>query len=461
LAKGGVVAEVRSGSIAAELGLRPGNVLLSINGHVLRDVIDYRFYGAEEELELAVERGEERIVYEVERGYDQELGLEFAEPTFDGLRRCNNRCEFCFLKGMPRGMRRSLYVKDDDYRYSFLFGNFITLTNLTESDWDRLAEQRLSPLYVSVHATYPALRRRILGNPAAPDVIEQLKRLGSLGIQIHAQIVLIPGLNDGPHLARTVADLAALHPTVQSIAVVPIGLTRYHRGPFRVFRPEEAEPILAQISAWQREYRRQHGLNLVYASDEWYLLAGLDVPPAEEYDGFPQLENGVGLARMLLDEELRVSGFRFRVGKVTLVCGTLIAPLLERKAAELSGVEIEVVPVENRFFGPTVTVSGLLTGQDVVVALQEHDLGDVVFLPRAMFDASGELALDDVASAAIGERLGVRVEVAGTMAEVVGLASAPKVHFSFGAEDPPAGLGTSDSLGFHRYWPISDNLREG
>jgi len=419
-----VIAEVRSGSIAAELGLQPGDVFLSINGHVLRDVIDYRFYGAEEELELVVERSGEQSVYQVERGYDRELGLEFTEPTFDGLRRCNNRCEFCFLKGMPPGMRRSLYIKDDDYRYSFLFGNFITLTNLTGDDWDRLAEQRLSPLYVSVHATDLALRRRILGNSSAPDIVEQLKGLGSLGMQVHAQIVLIPGLNDGSHLTRTVADLAALHPTVQSIAVVPLGLTKYHRGSFRVYRPEEAGPILIHISAWQREYRRQHGLSLVYASDEWYLLAGLEVPPAEEYDGFPQLENGVGLTRVFLDEGFRVSGFGLQVGKVTLVCGTLIAPLLKDVAAKLAGrtgLEIEVVPVVNDFFGPTVTVSGLLTGQDVVGALRGRDLGDAVFLSRAMFNASGELTLDDMTAAAIGERLGVRVEVAGMVGEVVDL----------------------------------------
>jgi putative radical SAM enzyme (TIGR03279 family) len=421
LAKGGVIAEVHSDSIAAGLGLRPGDVLLSINGHILRDVIDCRFYGAEEDLELVVQRGGERIVYQVERGYDQELGIEFAEPTFDGLRRCNNRCEFCFLNGMPPGMRRSLYIKDDDYRYSFLLGNYITLTNVTEDDWDRLAEQRLSPLYVSVHATDLALRRLILGNPAAPNVMEQLKRLGSLGIQGHAQIVLIPGLNDGRHLARTVADLAAFHPTVQSIAIVPLGLTRYHPCPFRTYTPDEAKPIVAQIAAWQREYRRQHGLNLIYASDEWYLLAGLELPPSEEYDGFPQLENGVGLTRVFLDEILDIRDCRSRVGKVTLVCGTLIAPVLERKVAELSEVAVEVVPVENLFFGPTVTVSGLLTGMDVVEALWGRDLGDAVFLPRAMFDASGELTLDDMTLAAIGERLRVKVEVAGTMGEVVDL----------------------------------------
>jgi len=423
-----VIVEVRSGSISAELGLRPGDQLLSINGHILRDVIDYRFYGAEEELELVVERSGARIVYDVERGYDQELGIEFAEPTFDGLRFCNNHCEFCFFKGLPPGMRRSLYVKDDDYRYSFLFGNYITLTNLAEDDWSRLAEQRLSPLYVSVHATDLALRRRILGNPAAPDVVEQLKRVGSLGIQVHAQIVLIPSLNDGQYLAHTVADLAALYPTVQSIAVVPLGLTKYHRCSFRTYTPDEAKPIVARISAWQREYRGQHGLNLIYASDEWYLLAGLEVPPSEEYDGFPQLENGVGLTRMLLDEGLQVTGRksqvtgrRSQIGKVTLVCGTLIAPLLEKLAEEwagLMGVEVEVVPVENRFFGPTVTVSGLLTGRDVIEVLRGRDLGDVVFLPRAMFDASGELTLDDMSPAEIGERLGGRVGVAGTMGEM-------------------------------------------
>jgi putative radical SAM enzyme (TIGR03279 family) len=327
-------------------------------------------------------------------------------------------------------MRRSLYIKDDDYRYSFLFGNYITLTNLTEGDWRRLAEQRLSPLYVSVHATDLALRRRMLRNRVAPSVVEQLERLGSLGIQVHAQIVLVPELNDGPHLARTVDDLAFLYPTVQSIAVVPLGLTRYHHCAFRTYyEPEEVRPILAQISAWQRAYRRQHGLNLVYASDEWYLLAGLQVPPAEAYDGFPQLENGVGLTRVFLDERLQVAGRRSQVtgrksqvAKFTLVCGTLIASLLEDVAAKLAGrtgSEIEVVPVVNEFFGPTVTVSGLLTGRDVIEALRGRDLGEGVFLPRAMFDASGKLTLDDISPSGMGERLGVRVEVAGTMGEVI------------------------------------------
>jgi len=196
----GVIAAVAEGSIAERAGMQPGDQMVSINGHVLRDVIDYRFYGAEEELEIIIERDGQRRVFQVQRGYDEDLGIEFAAPTFDGIRRCNSQCTFCFIAGMPKGMRPSLYVRDDDYRYSFLFGNFITLTNLTEGDWQRLTAQRLSPLYVSVHATDLALRRRILCNPAAPDVMDQLRRLGELGIQLHTQVVLMPGLNDGPAL---------------------------------------------------------------------------------------------------------------------------------------------------------------------------------------------------------------------------------------------------------------------
>jgi len=428
----GVIAAVAEGSIAEREGMRPGDHTVSINGHVLRDVIDYRFYGAEEELEIITERNGQRMVFQVERGYDEDLGIEFAAPTFDGIRRCNSQCSFCFIAGMPKGMRSSLYVRDDDYRYSFLFGNFITLTNLTEADWQRLAKQRLSPLYVSIHATDLALRRRILSNPAAPDVMAQLYRLGELGIQLHTQIVLMPGLNDGPALAQTVADLATLCPAVQSIAIVPVGLTRYHRNDLRPYRPAEAEPILDQITAWQQEYQNQHSLNLVYASDEWYLLAGHEVPSSDEYDGFPQLENGVGLTRVFLDEwqeaRSRVQGSTFKVGKIALVCGTLIAPLLAEITAEfgqLTRLKVEVIPVVNEFFGPTVTVSGLLTGRDVIAALQQRtvegrDLGDAVFLPRTMFDAAGKVTLDDITPLEIGARLGTRVEMAGAMGELVG-----------------------------------------
>ncbi len=227
-ARGGQIAQVLPGSLAEAAGLRPGDVLRSINGHVLRDVIDYRFYSAEEVLELVVERNGQSFALMAERGYGEDLGLEFTAPTFDGIRRCQNHCDFCFVNQMPPGLRRSLYVKDDDYRYSFLFGNFITLTNLEEQDWVRLAEQRLSPLYVSVHATDAQLRARLLEVPEAPDVLEQIRRLGTIGIEVHAQIVVIPGLNDGAVLERTLQDLTNLYPTVRSVGVVPVGITRYH-----------------------------------------------------------------------------------------------------------------------------------------------------------------------------------------------------------------------------------------
>jgi len=430
----GIVARVEPSSPPAKAGLRAGDAVLAINGHALHDVLDYQFYAAEEEPDFLVQRGNAapqtvRIV----REYGQDLGLAFTELTFDGIRRCRNRCEFCFIQQMPPGLRKTLYVRDDDYRYSFLFGNFVTLTNLDEEDWERLGEQGLSPLFVSVHATDPQLRTRMLGTPQAAEILEQIARLGELGIEVHTQIVVTPGLNDGAALERTVHDLAALFPVVRSIGVVPVGLTRYHSAGLRTLTPAEAAHIVQWMRLLQRQYRREHAVGLVYASDELYLLAGLPVPSARSYDGFPQLANGVGLTRRLLDNWSRARR-RQQVGlrtprhgrRVTLVCGTLIAPILQRLAAELGGLrqaEVAVQPVVNKFFGPTVTVSGLLTGQDVVNALRGRDLGECVVLPRAMFDASGEVTLDDRTQADIARQLRVGVAVAESMAELLQLES--------------------------------------
>ena len=429
---GGEIASVASGSLGEKLGLRPGDRLLAINGHPLRDVIDYYFYGAEEHLELRVRRGGREMTIRARRKYEQELGLNFVHPLFDSIRHCSNACKFCFVDQLPSGLRPSLYVKDDDYRLSFLTGSFVTLTNLTEADWARLAEQRLSPLYVSVHATEPSLRRRIFGREV-PNICQQLRRLGGLGIRVHAQIVLIPGLNDGEHLARTIADLSALYPIVESVAIVPVGLTKYHRGGCRAYTLTEARKLLAQTASWQRDFRQRWGVGFVYPADEWYLLAGEPIPPAEAYDGFPQLENGVGLVRELLSDWAEVrqslgtgqSAAPHGMAKLTLVCGTLIAPILAdiaREFSALTGFGVEVIPVVNRFFGPTVTVSGLLTGQDVVSALEGQDMGDVVIMPRAMFDASGERTLDDWTPDQLEERLGVAIWSAGNWREVWELA---------------------------------------
>jgi putative radical SAM enzyme (TIGR03279 family) len=430
---GGVITAVEPGSLGEEIGLQPGDRLVAINDHPLRDVIDVQFYGAEEMLDLLVERRGEPWLIEVERDYDQGLGLTFVNPTFDvDIRRCANNCDFCFVKQNAPGMRRSLYVKDDDYRYSFLFGNFVTLTNLTDDDWGRLEEQRLSPLYVSVHATDLVLRRRFLAREGTPDVMEQLRRLAELRIKVHTQVVLVPGLNDGEHLARTLADLAALYQEpVMSVSVVPVGLTRYHRGPCRTYTPDESRAVLEQVEPWRTENREKRDCTFIYPSDEWYLVAGQEVPPAGEYDGFPQVENGVGMVRQLLDEweELNVDLPGSEPKPATLVCGTLIAPLLAPIVAglnALTGAQVRLVPVANEFFGPVTTVSGLLTGQDVVAALRDRLPDEVVVLPRAMLGSSygagsalSGLTLDDLSLAELSAQLGVPVEVAGTLAEVL------------------------------------------
>ena len=425
--RGGLIAEVAPGSAAKELGLHPGDRLVAINGHPLRDALDYQFYLADDHLDLQLERDGEPLHLSTP-GVDS-LGAHFADAVFDGVRTCRNRCVFCFLRGLPAGMRGSLYLKDDDYRLSAAVGNFVTLTNLDDEDWARLEEQRLSPLHVSVHATEPALRRRLLGNPEAPDIVPQLRRLAALDIRVHAQVVLCPDLNDGADLDRTIGDLLSLHPGVASIAVVPVGLTRYHRldPALRRFSPAEAERIVRQVRGWRKAARQQLGRGVLYAADELYLLAGLPLPASSAYDGFPQLANGIGLVRLLLDEWRRtrrrlrgssVGRTAHREGSVptaTIACGVLLAPLLEQLAGELSsliGERIAVVPVENEFFGPEVTVSGLLTGDDVQRALQGHHLGRVVVLPRAALDAEGRVFLDDRTPVELASSLGVRVEFA-------------------------------------------------
>ena len=450
---GGVIASIEPGSAAAAgraAGLRPGDRLLAINGHPLRDVIDVQFYGADETLDLLVERDGRPLHFLVRRRYDRPLGLTFTHPTFDvDIRRCRNDCDFCFVKQNAPAMRKSLYVKDDDYRFSFLSGSFVTLTNLTEADWARLEEQRLSPLYVSVHATDPELRRRTLGLKSAPDVVDQLRRLADLGIEVHTQVVLVPGVNDGEHLAQTVAGLRstasaaeALHDEpVASVSIVPIGLTRFHRGSCRPYTPEQSRAVLDQVEGWRVESREQRGCTFVYPSDEWYLVAGRDVPPADEYDDFPQVENGVGMVRQLLDEwqELKGGLLARPLKRATLACGTLIAPVLgpivdefnrlaggPPKTGGTGGYRLRLRPVVNRLFGAVTTVSGLLAGRDVVEALQGESLGDFVLLPRAMFtgrygagDAPPGTTLDDLSIADLSAQLGVRVEMAGTLTEAL------------------------------------------
>jgi putative radical SAM enzyme (TIGR03279 family) len=397
---GGEIATVAPGSLAARVGLRPGDVLLSINGRSLRDIIDVQFYAAEERLTFEVRRGGEVLTFEAERRYDEPLGLDFADLTFDGIRRCDNRCEFCFVAQMPPKFRESLYVKDDDYRLSFLTGSYVTLTNLNEADWARIGEQHLSPLYVSVHATDLGLRRRVLHNPTAPDVMVQLRRLADLDIEVHTQVVVTPGLNDGPHLDRSIGDLAELHPVVQSVSVVPVGLTRFHRGGCRVYTDAEMRFVFKQVTAWQARLRRRLGVNFAYLSDEWYLRLGEPVPEVGAYDGLDLTENGVGLVRRFLEiGDWRLKQAISNRQSPILVTGVLFAPILRSVTAA------DVVPIANHFFGETVTVAGLLTGQDVAAQLRGRELGDAVVLPAAMFGGPEGQSLDEMWPQEIGEAL--------------------------------------------------------
>lgn len=423
--RGGAIAAIPPGGLAERIGLRPGDCIVAVNGQPLRDVIDFRFYSAEEYVELQVRRGDRLLTLYARQSYGRTLAVEFANPSFDvDIRRCANRCEFCFVAQSPPNMRRTLYVKDDDYRYSFLYGNFVTLTNLTGQDWTRIAEQHLSPLYVSVQATDPALRRRLLGRDDLPDVMEQLRRLADMDIELHTQLVLIPGQNDGPQLERSLSDLASLFPAVRSVGIVPVGLTRYHKGGLRPYRPDEAAELLRRVEGRRRGFRQSFGCSFAYPSDEWYLLSGTALPAAKMYDGFAQLENGVGLTRLFLDgwARARKQPPHFRGGRATWVCGRLIAPVVRRVAAQLAalgGVEVEVVPVVNEFYGQTVTVSGLLVGRDVIAALAGRDLGAGVVLPGAMFDQTAKLTLDDVPLADISAALGAPVALADSPRELL------------------------------------------
>ncbi len=428
---GGRIVSVDADSPAYQAGIRPGMRLLSLDGHPIRDLIDYRFSADGEPTTVEVMDGEVRRQFRLEEA----MGMGFGEPVFDGVRRCRNRCVFCFIRGLPRGLRRGLYVKDDDFRLSFLYGNFITLTNLAEADWGRLAEQRLSPLYVSVHTTNPDLRRRLMGHPEAGAIVEQLQRLAELGLQAHTQVVLIPGVNDGPELARTVHDLAGLYPTVQSIAVVPVGSSDHFRsrsgGPsLRAMSFEEARALLHLVRPWRRDFRRRLGVSLVYPSDEVYLRAGLAFPTAAAYDGFPQYENGVGMVRQLLDQAARL---RQRLRRqppaarspVAVACGTLAGPVLARLLTELGPLakrQLSLYPVENHFFGPRVSVSGLLTGSDLVAGLKGKIGEDIVAIHRSLISASGYF-LDGLTPIEVSDALGRPLVMVSSLGELISVGS--------------------------------------
>jgi putative radical SAM enzyme (TIGR03279 family) len=414
------VLAVEPGGLAARAGLRPGDRLLRVNGQGLRDLVDFHVQAGEEALAIDVDRGGRPCSVQLERKWGRDLGLECEPPAPAEISTCANKCVFCFIHQLPPGLRKSLYVKDDDYRLSFLHGNYITLTDLPESEIERIVDLRLSPLYISVHATDPVLRHFLLGSPKTikGDLMERLRRLSAAGIRLHAQIVLCPGLNDGPHLARTVRELAELHPGVATVAVVPVGLTRHRDGlyPLRSITPAEAGATLAAIHGWQADFHARHGTRLVFAADELYLLAGEPIPPAAAYEGFAVVEDGVGLVRRFEDDFRRIAarpGRRAWRGAraATLVTGELFGPILGRllEGLRVPGLRTEIVAVRNEFFGRAITVAGLLTGQDVARALAGRSLGDVVLIPRVALTETKGVFLDDAAPEDLARHLAVPV----------------------------------------------------
>jgi putative radical SAM enzyme (TIGR03279 family) len=412
-----VVAAVRPRTPAAAAGLAVGDRITTINDRTLRDAIDFQFYGAEERLVLGVERDGAPRTLRLTRQAGADLGVELEPPRPGDIATCANKCVFCFIHQLPRGMRRSLYVKDDDFRLSFLHGNYITLSDLDEPSFERILEQRLSPLYVSVHATDPALRWTLLGRPRHPaEILPRLERLTKAGIRVHAQIVLCPGLNDGSHLARTVHELAPLHPQVATTAIVPVGLTRHREKlpALRTLSDAEAVALVDTVEDWQARFLARLDSRFVFLGDEVYLQAGRPLPPAGAYEGFPIAEDGIGLVRRFEDGFARArvrpaTGFTRRV---TVVSGALYAPRLARLLGGLAwpGLDARVVAVPNHFFGGSVAVAGLLTGQDIQHHLAaDGDVGEVVLVPAVALRDGDGVFLDDLTPEDLARALGVAV----------------------------------------------------
>jgi len=402
------------------MGLEEGDRIVSINGLVLEDIIDYYFSLDSPTLEMRVlKKGGGELILQVRRQEGVQLGLDFS---LSEIRRCNNRCIFCFIDQLPGGMRSTLYLRDDDYRLSFLYGNYITLTNLREEDFLRIERQRLSPLYVSVHSTDPQIRNFMLGNPRAPDILPQLTRLSEAGISFHAQIVLCPGINDGASLEKTLQDLAHLYPAASSVAVIPVGLTRFRRSP-SCLRPVEAgysRDLISWVRPWQRRFRRWLGKTFLYLADEFYLLAGEPFPSLSHYDELAQLENGVGLVPKFIKD---FKSLRYKLPerinkkeRVAVITGEAPAHILRQLLAYLAGrygLRVQVWPIKNRFFGSQITVTGLLTGSDLLADMQElNQKGfEEIIIPSVMLTEDGEKFLDDVSLSSIQQETPARIRV--------------------------------------------------
>ena len=421
-AKKHIISKVEAGSIAEQLELEPGDCLLAINGQKIEDVFDYQYLVNDEYLLVLVQKSNgEEWELEIEKDYDADLGVEFENGLMDEYKSCCNKCMFCFIDQMPKGMRETLYFKDDDSRLSFLQGNYVTLTNMKDKDIERIIHYHLAPINVSVHTTNPKLRCKMLHNRFAGDALKKIKRLSDDGIEMNGQVVLCKGVNDGEELERTIRDLTAYIPQMQSVSVVPVGLSKYREGlyPLEPFAKEDAKAVLACIHKWQDYCMEHYGMHFIHAGDEWYLLAKEELPEEERYDGYIQLENGVGMITLLRNEFTEAlqtaTADEHLTRRVTLATGLLAAPILSELTAMLSskfpGIEVQVMPIRNNFFGENITVSGLLTGQDILAQLRDKKLGDALLLPSNLLRSGEEVLLDDVTLADLKRTLQVKIDI--------------------------------------------------
>lgn len=412
------ISYVEPGSLAEEAGIVPGDKLLSINSHSFSDILEYKFLVSEAEVELEVEKADGSIeIITIESDYE-DLGIEFRQGLIDKPQSCKNKCIFCFIDQLPKGMRETVYFKDDDTRLSFLQGNYVTLTNLTDEEIDKMIEMRISPVNISVHTTNPELRVTMLKNPNAAKIYDIMKKFAANNIYMNCQIVLCPGYNDKNELSRTLCDMADLYPYVASCSVVPVGLTRYREGLCELtpFDARMSLDTIRQVEEFQKEFKKEFGINLVYLADEFYINAKLPLPKAEEYDGFPQIENGVGLISSMEEEfesalEL-IPDKKFK-RNITIATGEIaygfIQSLADRLMAKCQGLSITVFPVKNEFFGGGVNVSGLLTGSDLIKALPDMSEFDELLVPCSMLRDGEDIFLDDITLPELSKKLKIKI----------------------------------------------------
>ena len=420
-----LIQTVYPGSIAEELEIEPGDVLLKINGQKIEDVFDYRYLMKDEYVEILIRKpsGEEWLL-EIDKEYDDELGVEFENGLMSEYRSCSNKCMFCFIDQMPPGMRETLYFKDDDSRLSFLQGNYITMTNMKDHDIDRIIRMQLAPINISVQTTNPELRCKMLHNRFAGEALQKIDRLYEADIPMNGQIVLCRGVNDGAELDRSIRDLTKYIPAMQSVSVVPVGLSKYRDGlyPLEPFTPEQLGDTIDLIEKWQKKIYAEHGIHFIHASDEFYMGAGRPLPEADRYDGYIQLENGVGMIR-LMEEEIAEALEQLHPGEAGEVCpeeisiatGRLAAPYIEqyveRVCRQFPGKKVHVYAIRNDFFGERITVAGLITAKDLIAQLKEQPLGSRLLLPSAMFRSGEETFLDDLTRTDVQNALQVPVDI--------------------------------------------------